>query len=75
MAFESGALNPRLPAGFNKRNVTFTVDAEFWFQPISFRWANNLKSYDAFEPKRFTCYYDSMASGSAVLVTKTIIKN
>ena len=25
----------------------FQVEAEFWFQPISFRWANNLKPYNA----------------------------
>jgi hypothetical protein len=49
----------------------FRVDAEFWFQPISFRWANNLKPYSAVEPQRFTRYYDSMASGSAVLLTRT----
>src|SRR4030095_7740284 len=32
----------------------FQVEAEFWFQPISFRWANNLKPYRAMEPQRFT---------------------
>ena len=49
----------------------FQVEAEFWFQPISFRWANNLKPYNAAEPKRFTGYYDAMASGSAVMLTRT----
>src|SRR5438876_1485357 len=48
----------------------FTVEAEFWFQPISFRWANNLKPYDAPEPKRFTGYYDAMAPGSAVMLVR-----
>src|SRR5262249_15069782 len=28
----------------------FTVDAELLYQPIGFRWANNLKTYDAPEP-------------------------
>jgi hypothetical protein len=42
---------------------------EFWFQPISFRWANNLKSYKATETERFTGYYDTMSSGSAVMLT------
>src|SRR4030095_4183272 len=49
----------------------FTVDAELWFQPISYRWANNLKSYNAMEPQRFTRYYDAMSSGSAVTVDRT----
>jgi hypothetical protein len=48
----------------------FQVEAEFWFQPISFRWANNLRPYDAPEPKRFTGYYDTMASGSAVMLVR-----
>jgi hypothetical protein len=53
----------------------FQIEAEFWFQPISFRWANNLRPYNAPEPKRFTGYYDKMASGSAVmLVRATAIK-
>jgi hypothetical protein len=33
---------------------------------IGYRWANNLKNYNAAaEPQRFTSYYDSMAAGSA----------
>ena len=48
----------------------FQVEAEFWFQPISFRWANNLKPYTAAETKRFTDYYDAMAPGSAVLLVR-----
>jgi hypothetical protein len=48
----------------------FQVDAELWFQPISFRWANNLKSYKANEPQRFTRYYDAMSTGSAVLLVR-----
>jgi hypothetical protein len=49
----------------------FQVEAEFWFQPISFRWANNLRPYNAMEPQRFTKYYDTMASGSAVMLVRT----
>jgi hypothetical protein len=46
------------------------VDVELWFQPISYRWAANLRSYTAFEPQRFTRYYDAMSSGSAVLIDR-----
>ncbi|HEV8146639.1 MAG TPA: hypothetical protein VGP79_09670 [Bryobacteraceae bacterium] len=42
------------------------IEAELMFQPISFRWAANLKSYDTAETKRFTSYYDAMSSKSAV---------
>ena len=41
----------------------FQVEAELWFQPISYRWANNLKPYDAMEPQRFTGYYDTIVVG------------
>jgi hypothetical protein len=43
----------------------FTVTADLLYQPIGYRWANNLKIYKAVEPQRFTSYYDSMAAGSA----------
>jgi hypothetical protein len=48
----------------------FQLEAEFWFQPISYRWANNLKPYRAMEPQRFTRYYDTMSTGSAVLLVR-----
>ncbi len=48
----------------------FRVEAELWYQPIAYRWAANLKQYDAFEPRRFTGYYDSMSSGSGVVLAR-----
>lgn len=42
----------------------FRVEAELLFQPIGYRWAQNLKSYNAAEPQRFVRYYESMASAS-----------
>jgi len=48
----------------------FTVDAELLYQPIGFRWANNLKKYDAAEPRRFTSYYDAMSTASAVTLAR-----
>jgi hypothetical protein len=44
----------------------FTIEAEVWFQPIGFRWADNLSAYDAFETNRFVRYWRSMAAGSAI---------
>lgn len=46
----------------------FHVDAELWYQPIAYRWAMNLKKYDAMEPKRFVGYYEGMATGSGVML-------
>ena len=48
----------------------FQVEVELWFQPISFRWATNLKSYKAMETERFTGYYETMSSGSGVMLTR-----
>jgi hypothetical protein len=48
----------------------FHVEAELWYQPIGFRWAHNLSPYDAPEPRRFVGYYDSMASATAVVLTR-----
>jgi hypothetical protein len=54
----------------------FKVDVELLYQPIGFRWAQNLKAYSqASEPRRFTDYYDAMAGGSsATLATATYPK-
>jgi hypothetical protein len=54
MAVPAGATGP------------FRVEAELLYQPVGYRWANNLKTYDASEPRRFTAMYDSMQNGTAV---------
>jgi hypothetical protein len=48
----------------------FRLDVELLFQPISFRWAENLKAYQAPEPQRFVRYYGAMSSGSAALIAR-----
>ncbi|MGH6689308.1 MAG: hypothetical protein ACREF4_01310 [Gammaproteobacteria bacterium] len=46
------------------------IEAELWFQPISYRWASNLRTYESAETRRFTAYYDSMSAGSAVVLAR-----
>jgi hypothetical protein len=48
----------------------FRVTAELWYQPIGFRWAHNLNPYSAAETRRFVSYYDSMSSGTAVVLAR-----
>ena len=48
----------------------FQIEAELWYQPISYRWASNLRPYAAEETRRFTRYVDSMPSASAVMVVR-----
>ncbi len=48
----------------------FTVEAELWFQPIGYRWAENLAGYDSPETRRFVRYYREMAHASALLIAR-----
>ena len=41
------------------------VEGELLYQPISFRWAENLRAYDAEETQRFGGYYAENAAASA----------
>ena len=44
------------------------VQVELWYQPVGFRWAHNLLSYNAMEPRRFVRYYDSLSKDSAIIL-------
>jgi hypothetical protein len=48
----------------------FRVEAVLRYQPISFRWADNLRRYDAPEPRRFVSFYDAMSASSSVAVAR-----
>ena len=45
------------------------IQVRLLFQPISFRWADNLRAYDAPEPRRFLRYWDAMAHASSLPLT------
>jgi hypothetical protein len=51
-----------------------TVEVSLRYQPISFRWARNLASYDADEPRRFVSYFDAMSDQSSVVVASTTLE-
>ena len=42
----------------------FRIEAELCYQPIGYRWAVNLKSYNAEEPQRFSRYYEAASASS-----------
>jgi hypothetical protein len=50
---------------------SYEIAAELWYQPIGYRWASNLKSYNTSETRRFNAYYDSMSSETAILIART----
>lgn len=44
----------------------FKVSVELWYQPIGFRWAQNLGLVNSAESKRFLGYYNAAAKSSAL---------
>jgi hypothetical protein len=48
----------------------YTIEATLLYQPIGFRWANNLRPYSAEEPRRFVAYFDSLATGTTAVLAK-----
>lgn len=68
--FTGGGDTVRYSVALGSGEAPFQVEAELWYQPIAYRWAMNLKPYDAPEPKRFVGYYQEMASGSAVMMVR-----
>lgn len=48
------------------QGAPFEVTAELWYQPVGFRWAMNLKPYNAVEPQRFAGEYAGMSTKSAL---------
>jgi hypothetical protein len=64
--FVPGGDRTRYSVPVDSQGGPFTVEAELWFQPIGYRWAENLARYDAFETARFVRYWRSMAAGSAI---------
>jgi hypothetical protein len=54
----------------------FRVEAELWYQPISYRWAHNLEQQNAAEIDRFISYYEDFSKASGIILAsdKTEIK-
>jgi hypothetical protein len=70
--FSGGGDRVRYSVSVGGGDGPFRVDVELRFQSIGFRWAENLKAYDAPEPKQFTGYYQAMAANSSELLTRAV---
>jgi hypothetical protein len=66
--FIGGSDRVRYGIDLGQARGPFAVEAILWFQPIGFRWAENLRSYDAPETRRFVRYYESMAPASGIVL-------
>jgi hypothetical protein len=68
--FSDGGDEVRYSVDVGSAEGPFAVEAELWYQLISYRWAENLRAFDAFEPKRFIGYYEAASSTSAVMLVR-----
>ena len=48
----------------------FTVRAALQYQPVGYRWADNLRSYRSMETERFVRYYDALAETNSVILAQ-----
>ncbi|MGM0577904.1 MAG: hypothetical protein ACQEXJ_19415 [Myxococcota bacterium] len=69
--FRGGGDRTRYAVDVRGASGPYRVEAALWYQPISFRWADNQAPYDAFETNRFQRYYEAMSDSSAVVLVQT----
>jgi hypothetical protein len=53
-------------------SAPLTVTAELLYQPIGYRWAENLRGYEAVETQRFSRYYAETAAVSATRLANAV---
>jgi cytochrome c551/c552 len=51
-------------------SAPFELSVELRYQTIAFRWADNLRRYNAAEPRRFVSFYDAMAESSTAVLAR-----
>jgi hypothetical protein len=50
----------------------FHIEVELMYQPIGFRWAHNLATYQAVETRRFVNYYEASSSRTAITLSRAV---
>jgi hypothetical protein len=68
--FTGGSDRVRYRLDVRNGRAPFSATVELRYQPISARWAENLRAYDAPEPRRFVGYYDALAAGSSTVLAR-----
>jgi hypothetical protein len=66
--FTAGASSTQYAISTGGASGPFHISAELVYQPIGYRWAHNLATYNADEPKRFVQEYEQAASQSALVL-------
>ncbi|MFO7986442.1 MAG: hypothetical protein R6U38_11275 [Desulfatiglandaceae bacterium] len=73
--FQGGEDSVQYVISVKEKTAPFHILAKLWYQPIAYRWAQNLGQYAAPETDRFITYYNSMSADSSVLLdedTRTV---
>ncbi len=68
--FTDGVARTRYSVDVARSRGPYRVDAELWYQPIGFRWAQNLSLRPSDEGERFLRYYDAMSNVSAIVLAR-----
>jgi hypothetical protein len=69
--FTDGSDRVRLRIPVGGGGAPFKVEAELLYQPIGYRWAENLRAVDGPEPRTFTRAYDSLVAVSFQRMART----
>jgi hypothetical protein len=73
--FTGGSDRVRLSAPLGSARGPFTVEVELLYQPIGYRWAQNLVPYKAsMEPARFLDYYKALGAASSARLAREVVK-
>jgi hypothetical protein len=70
--FAGGTDRLRYTIALSEAQAPLVVTAELLYQSIGFRWADNLRRYDAPEPGRFLGYYEQIPNQPVVVATATV---
>jgi len=68
--FAGGAARTRYSIDVSRAQGPYRVSAELWYQPIGFRWAQNLRLRPSEEGTRFLRYYEEMGNVSAIVLAR-----
>jgi hypothetical protein len=68
--FNGGVDRVRYSINPNNARGQFRIEAELCYQPIGYRWATNLRQYNADEPQRFTAYYEATSASSMMVLAQ-----
>jgi len=68
--FKDGGDHVRYSVKLSQGMNAYTIEAELRYQPIGYRWAQNLRQQEAAETGRFVSYYESMANISSTILAR-----